>query len=74
MAYASETHADHQIAQHLAAGIRCKRISSMYYYAALSGPSGELKSDLGNDGVHPNRKGYAVMRQLIDVKLSAAKR
>jgi lysophospholipase L1-like esterase len=51
-----------------------KNIEYVDYHAALSGPSGELKSDLGNDGVHPNRKGYAVMRQLIDAKLSAAKR
>lgn len=39
------------------------------YYAALSGPAGELRSDLGNDGVHPNRDGYAIMRRMILPKL-----
>jgi lysophospholipase L1-like esterase len=36
------------------------------YYAALAGPGGELRPDLGNDGVHPNRKGYRVMRRLAE--------
>jgi lysophospholipase L1-like esterase len=41
------------------------------YYAALAGPAGELKSELGNDGVHPNRVGYRIMRGLIEKKLTA---
>jgi lysophospholipase L1-like esterase len=44
------------------------------YYTSLAGPSGELRSDLGNDGVHPNRKGYAVMRRLLEAKLSGIAR
>lgn len=51
-----------------------KNIGYIDYYASLTGPSGELRSELGNDGVHPNRKGYVVMRQLLEAKLSAAKR
>jgi lysophospholipase L1-like esterase len=39
------------------------------YYTALAGPAGELRSDLGNDGVHPNRNGYAVMKRLVTEKL-----
>lgn len=36
------------------------------YHAALRGPEGELRAALGNDGVHPNRDGYAVMRRLAE--------
>ncbi len=39
------------------------------YYAALAGSSGELRADLGNDGVHPNYKGYAIMRALVERSL-----
>jgi lysophospholipase L1-like esterase len=39
------------------------------YYAALAGPAGELRSELGNDGVHPNRDGYAIMKRLLDQAL-----
>jgi lysophospholipase L1-like esterase len=46
-----------------------KKIRFVDYHSALAGPSGELRSDLGNDGVHPNRKGYAVMRKLIEAQL-----
>jgi lysophospholipase L1-like esterase len=42
------------------------------YHVALAGPNGELKADLGNDGVHPNRKGYAIMRALLEPKLASA--
>jgi lysophospholipase L1-like esterase len=36
------------------------------YYKDLVGPSGELKGELGNDGVHPNRSGYRIMRRLVE--------
>ena len=39
------------------------------YYSALAGSSGELKSDLANEGVHPNLNGYRVMRRLVDQAL-----
>ena len=42
------------------------------YYAALAGRAGELEADLGNDGVHPNRNGYRIMRRLVEEKLNAA--
>jgi lysophospholipase L1-like esterase len=44
------------------------------YYAELVGTSGELNAGLGNDGVHPNRAGYRVMRSLLEKKLAARKR
>jgi lysophospholipase L1-like esterase len=41
------------------------------YYTSLAGPSGELKGELGNDGVHPNGAGYRIMRDLLEKKLAA---
>jgi lysophospholipase L1-like esterase len=41
------------------------------YYTALAGPSGELRSTLANEGVHPNRDGYVIMRQLAEGALNA---
>jgi lysophospholipase L1-like esterase len=49
-----------------------ERVEFIDYHAALAGSAGELRADLGNDGVHPNRKGYALMRKLVQVKLSGA--
>ena len=40
------------------------------YYSALAGPAGELRADLGNEGVHPNRKGYEIMRRLAEQSLA----
>jgi lysophospholipase L1-like esterase len=48
-----------------------KGLGYVDYYAALAGPAGELRSDLGNEGVHPNRKGYVLMRQLAEKSLAA---
>jgi lysophospholipase L1-like esterase len=42
------------------------------YYTALAGSSGELRSALANEGVHPNRDGYVIMRQLAERALNAA--
>jgi lysophospholipase L1-like esterase len=46
-----------------------KGIRYVDYYAALVGPAGELRADLGNEGVHPNRKGYEIMRRLAEESL-----
>jgi lysophospholipase L1-like esterase len=43
------------------------------YYSALVGSAGELKRELSNDGVHPNRDGYAIMRRLVEPKLAPAR-
>jgi lysophospholipase L1-like esterase len=40
------------------------------YYTPLAGPLGELRAELGNDGVHPNRAGYRLMRDLVEKKLA----
>lgn len=39
------------------------------YYTPLAGPRGELRPALGNDGVHPNRDGYAIMRDVLEAHL-----
>jgi len=44
------------------------------YYSQLAGASGELNAALGNDGVHPNRAGYRLMRGLLEKTLAARKR
>jgi lysophospholipase L1-like esterase len=36
------------------------------YYPLLAGPSAEFRADLSNDGVHPNRIGYRLMRTLVE--------
>lgn len=36
------------------------------YGPALAGASGGLDPELGNDGVHPNRRGYAAMRPILE--------
>ncbi len=42
------------------------------YYTPLAGPAGEFRADLSNDGVHPNRKGYGIMRRLAEAAFSQA--
>ena len=42
------------------------------YGAVLADAEGGLRADLGNDGVHPNRAGYAAMRPLADRAIAAA--
>ena len=51
-----------------------KGVRFIDYHQALAGADGELKPDLGNDGVHPNRNGYRIMRRLLERELSAASR
>lgn len=42
------------------------------YYSAMVDAKGFLKDELSNDGLHPNAKGYAVMRPLAEVAISYA--
>lgn len=46
------------------------RLQYIDYHAALAGPSGELRAALGNDGVHPNRDGYRIMRKILEAQLA----
>jgi len=45
-------------------------IAYIDYFSAMTGPDGELREELGNDGVHPNRDGYVIMRQLLETQLA----
>ena len=47
-----------------------KNLMYIDYHTALAGPAGELRSELGNDGVHPNRDGYFIMRRLLEQALA----
>jgi lysophospholipase L1-like esterase len=49
-------------------------IAYIDYHSALAGPDGELRAELGNDGVHPNREGYVIMRRLLESAVAAATR
>lgn len=42
------------------------------YAAVLADADGALRADLGNDGVHPNREGYARMRPLAEGAIAEA--
>lgn len=39
------------------------------YHTPLATADGALRAELGNDGVHPNRDGYAVMRRVLEAHL-----
>lgn len=42
------------------------------YYSAMANEKRGLKADLSEDGVHPNRAGYAVMAPLAEKAIAAA--
>jgi lysophospholipase L1-like esterase len=44
------------------------------YHAVLADEASGLKKPLANDGVHPNRDGYALMRPLAESAIAAARR
>jgi lysophospholipase L1-like esterase len=53
---------------------RRNRLGYIDYHSALRGKDGELNPALGNDGVHPNRDGYVVMRRLAEAAMAASSR
>jgi lysophospholipase L1-like esterase len=50
---------------------RANGLGFIDYYAHLSTPSGAFRTDLSNDGVHPNEAGYKVMTGLLTAKIGA---
>ncbi len=42
------------------------------YYPALATPEGAMKPELGPDGVHPNKAGYALMKPILDAAMAEA--
>jgi lysophospholipase L1-like esterase len=49
-----------------------KKITYVDYFPALADNAGGLADALGNDGLHPNRDGYAAMRPLTDKAIKRA--
>jgi lysophospholipase L1-like esterase len=44
------------------------------YYPVLATPDGALKAELGPDGVHPNKAGYALMKPILETAITEALR
>jgi lysophospholipase L1-like esterase len=42
------------------------------YYSALVGPNGQMKEGVSDDGVHPNEKGYALLKPLAEKAIADA--
>ena len=49
-----------------------RKVTLVDYGPVLDGGDGSLKATLGNDGLHPNRDGYKVMRPLADKAIASA--
>lgn len=49
-----------------------KKVTYVDYFPALADSSSGLADALGNDGLHPNRDGYAAMRPLTDKAIKKA--
>lgn len=58
--------------QRLKALAAARGIGFVDYFTALKDPDNGLRAALGNDGVHPNRAGYAAMRPLTERAISDA--
>ena len=55
----------------LKAYARTNGLTYVDYYAALAGPDGGMKPGLSDDGVHPNRRAYALMRRALEAALAS---
>jgi len=42
------------------------------YYSALVGTNGQMKEGVSDDGVHPNEKGYAILKPLAEKAIADA--
>jgi lysophospholipase L1-like esterase len=42
------------------------------YYSALVGSHGQMKEGVSDDGVHPNEKGYAILKPLVEKAIADA--
>jgi len=49
-----------------------QKVTFVDYAPVLAGSDGSLKAPLGNDGLHPNRDGYALMRPITDNAITRA--
>lgn len=51
-----------------------QRATYLDYYSATVDEKGFLRGELSDDGLHPNRAGYAVMKPLVEAAIAAALR
>jgi len=51
---------------------REKKLTYLDYYSAMIDEKGFLRSELSDDGLHPNKGGYAVMSPLAEAAIDAA--
>lgn len=51
-----------------------RRVTYLDYFPSLADSAGGLSTALGNDGLHPNRDGYKVMRPLAERAITRAAR
>jgi lysophospholipase L1-like esterase len=42
------------------------------YFSAMADEKGYLREELSNDGLHPNAKGYEIMKPLAEQAINAA--
>jgi len=54
----------------LRAYARANGLTYVDYHSALVGPDGGMKPGLSDDGVHPNRRAYALMRKVLEAALA----
>ncbi len=45
---------------------KAERVAFVDYHSPLSDAAGGMRAGLANDGLHPNRKGYAIMKPLTE--------
>lgn len=48
------------------------RFPFLDYHGALAGPDGQMKEGVSDDGVHPNEKGYAILKPLAEKAIADA--
>jgi len=49
-----------------------ERFTFLDYYSALVGSNGQMKEGVSDDGVHPNEKGYALLKPLAEKAIADA--
>jgi acyl-CoA thioesterase I len=50
------------------------KVQFLDYFTAMATPAGTLRPELNDDGLHPNKAGYEVMRPLAEKAIAAALR
>jgi lysophospholipase L1-like esterase len=51
-----------------------RKLTFVDYYSALNDGEGGMRAELSNDGIHPNRDGYARMRPIVEKAIDEALR